>query len=251
VNDEAIIRCLNTSCPEQLKGKIQHYCSKLAMNIEGLGQKIVEQLTNNQLIINIDDIYSIEQNKIAEIDGMGNKSAKNIIDSINKSKETTFSRFVYALGIRNVGEHTAKILEKKYNSNLDEFIKTTKDELLDINEIGEIVAKSIVDFWGNKNNIKIVNNCLEKGLFIKKKDEVSSELLIGKIFVFTGSLELMNRNDAKRMVEVAGGITKNTLTKKTTYLIAGNNTGSKLDKAKQLDISILSEEGFLELLKNK
>ena len=251
VNDEAIIRCLNTSCPEQLKGKIQHYCSKLAMNIEGLGQKIVEQLTNNQLIINIDDIYSIEQNKIAEIDGMGNKSAKNIINSINKSKETTFSRFVYALGIRNVGEHTAKILEKKYNSNLDEFIKTTKDELLDINEIGEIVAKSIVDFWGNKNNIKIVNNCLEKGLFIKKKDEVSSEFLIGKIFVFTGSLELMNRNDAKRMVEVAGGITKNTLTKKTTHLIAGNNAGSKLDKAKQLDISILSEEGFLELIKNK
>ena len=251
VNDEAIIRCLNTSCPEQLKGKIQHYCSKLAMNIEGLGQKIVEQLTNNQLIINIDDIYSIEQNKIAEIDGMGNKSAKNIIDSINKSKETTFSRFVYALGIRNVGEHTAKILEKKYNSNLDEFIKTTKDELLDINEIGEIVAKSIVDFWGNKNNIKIVNNCLEKGLFIKKKDEVSSEFLIGKIFVFTGSLELMNRNDAKRMVEVAGGITKNTLTKKTTHLIAGNNAGSKLDKAKQLDISILSEESFLELIKNK
>ena len=230
VNDEAIIRCLNTSCPEQLKGKIQHYCSKLAMNIEGLGQKIVEQLTNNQLIINIDDIYSIEQNKIAEIDGMGNKSAKNIIDSINKSKETTFSRFVYALGIRNVGEHTAKILEKKYNSNLDEFIKTTKDELLDINEIGEIVAKSIVDFWGNKNNIKIVNNCLEKGLFIKKKDEVSSEFLIGKIFVFTGSLELMNRNDAKRMVEAAGGITKNTLTKKTNYLIAGKNKEAKLDK---------------------
>jgi len=221
------------------------------MNIEGLGQKIVEQLINNQLIINIDDIYSIKQNKIAEIDGLGDKSAKNIIDSINKSKETTFSRFVYALGIRNVGEHTAKILDKKYNSNLDAFIKTTENELLDINEIGEIVAKSIVDFWKNKNNIKIVNNCLEKGLFINKTNDVSSKFLSGKIFVFTGSLDLMNRNDAKRMVEVAGGITKNTLTKKTTHLIAGNNAGSKLDKAKQLDISVLSEEGFLELIKNK
>jgi len=251
VNDEAIVRCVNTSCPEQSKGKIQHYCSKLAMNIEGLGKKIVEQFINNQLIINIDDIYSIEQNKIAEINGMGEKSAKNIIDSINKSKGTTFSRFVYALGIRNVGEHTAKILEKKYNSNLDAFMKTTEDELLGIKEVGEIVAKSIVDFWDNKYNIKIVENCLEKGLFIKRNNKVLSEFLTEKIFVFTGSLELMNRNDAKKMVEAAGGITKNTLTKKTTYLVAGRNAGSKLNKAKQLDIPILSEEGFLELIKNK
>ncbi|MBE77124.1 MAG: DNA ligase (NAD(+)) LigA [Candidatus Marinimicrobia bacterium] len=251
VDGEAIIRCLNTSCPEQLKGKIQHYCSKLAMNIEGLGQKIVEQLIKNQLIINIDDIYSIKQNKIAEIDGLGNKSAKNIIDSINKSKKTTFSRFVYALGIRNVGEHTAKILDKKYNSNLDAFIKTTEDELLDINEVGEIVARSIVDFWNDKKNINIVNNCLEKGLYIKQEKEVLSDFLTEKIFVFTGSLELMNRNDAKKMVEIAGGITKNILTKQTTHLVAGKNPGSKLDKAKKLDISILSEDGFLELVKNK
>ena len=249
VNDEAIIRCLNTSCPEQSKSKIQHYCSKLAMNIEGLGKKIVEQLINNKLIVNVDDIYSIEQKKIAEIDGMGDKSAKNIIESINKSKETTFYRFIYALGIRNVGEHTAKILEQKYNSSLDAFMKTTENELLEINEIGEIVAKSIVDFWNNKNNINIVNNCLKKGLFIKQKGEVISEFLAGKIFVFTGSLELMNRNDAKKMVETAGGIAKNTLTKKTTYLIAGENAGSKLDKAKQLDITIISEEDFLELIK--
>jgi len=251
VNNEAITRCVNSSCLAQSKGKIQHYCSKLAMNIEGLGQKMVEQLINNKLIINIDDIYSIEQNKIAKIDGMGDKSAKNIIDSINKSKNTTFSRFVYAIGIRNVGEHTAKILEKKYNGDLNAFIKTTEDELLEINEIGEIVAKSIVDFWSNKNNINLVNNCIKKGLFIKQKNKVLSNFFTGKIFVFTGSLELMNRNDAKKMVEVAGGITKNTLTKKTTHLVAGKNAGLKLKKAKQLNISILSEESFLELVKNK
>ncbi|MBA64753.1 MAG: DNA ligase (NAD(+)) LigA [Candidatus Marinimicrobia bacterium] len=251
VNDEAIIRCLNTYCPEQTKGRIQHYCSKPAMNIEGLGKKIVEQLINNKLIINIDDIYSIEKNKISEINGMGNKSAKNIIESINKSKKTTFARFIYALGIRNVGEHTAKILEKKYNSKLDKFIQTTEKELLEINEVGEIVAKSIVGFWKDKNNLNIVKNCLEKGVYIEQKNESVSEFLNGNIFVFTGSLELMNRNDAKKMIDFFGGITKNTLTKNTTHLVAGKNPGSKLNKAKQLNIPILSEENFLELIKNK
>ena len=249
-NDEAIMRCVNSFCQAQVQGRIQHYCSKLAMNIEGLGDKIVEQLIDNHLIKNIDDLYSIKKNKISSLDGLGDKSATNIIDSINKSKKTTFARFIYALGIRNVGEHTAKLLEKKYNSDLETFIIAEESELLEINEIGKIVAKSIVEFWNDKNNLTIVNNCIERGVVIEKIKESSSNSLDGEIFVFTGSLNLINRNNAKTMVDNAGGQTKNSITKTTTYLVAGENSGSKLEKAKQLGISTLSEKEFLELIGN-
>ena len=249
-NDEAIMKCLNSSCQAQVQGRIQHYCSKLAMNIEGLGDKIVAQLIDNHLIKNIDDLYSIKKNKISSLDGLGDKSATNIIDSINKSKKTTFARFIYALGIRNVGEHTAKLLEKKYNSDLETFIIAEESELLEINEIGKIVAKSIVEFWNDKNNLTIVNNCIERGVVIEQIKKSSSNSLDGEIFVFTGSLNLINRNNAKTMVDNAGGQTKNSITKTTTYLVAGENSGSKLEKAKQLGISTLSEKEFLELIGN-
>ena len=249
-NDEAIMRCVNSFCQAQVQGRIQHYCSKLAMNIEGLGDKIVAQLIDNHLIKNIDDLYSIKKNKISSLDGLGDKSATNIIDSINKSKKTTFARFIYALGIRNVGEHTAKLLEKKYNSDLETFIIAEESELLEINEIGKIVAKSIVEFWNDKNNLTIVNNCIERGVVIEQIKESSSNSLDGEIFVFTGSLNLINRNNAKTMVDNAGGQTKNSITKTTTYLVAGENSGSKLEKAKQLGISTLSEKEFLELIGN-
>ena len=249
-NDGAIMRCLNFYCQAQVQGRIQHYCSKLAMNIEGLGDKIVEQLIDNQLIKNIDDIYSIEKHQISNLDGLGDKSATNIIDSINNSKKTTFARFIYALGIRNVGEHTAKLLEKKYNSDLDTFINAEESELLEIKEIGQIVAKSIVDYWRDKNNLTVVQNCLDRGVHIKLAKESLTQVLTEKIFVFTGSLNLMNRNEAKNMVENAGGQTKNSITKNTTHLVAGENSGSKLQKAKQLGVSILSEKEFLELIGN-
>ena len=247
-NDEAIIRCPNFSCPGQTQGRIQHFCSKLALNIEGLGKKIIEQLVKKELVKSIDDIYSIDKSTIADLEGMGNKSATNIINSINKSKQTTFARFIYALGIRNVGEHTAKILEKKYDSNLVNFIKTTESDLLEINEIGQIVAKSIIDFWDDHNNVFMVNNCLNNGVIIETQKGSSSELLAGKIFVFSGSLNLLNRTKAKKIVEDTGGQTTNTVTKKTTHIVVGENAGSKLEKAKELGISILSEEEFITLV---
>ena len=245
--DEAIIRCTNFSCPAQTRGRIQHFCSKLAMNIEGLGEKIIEQLVKNSLVKNIDDIYSIDKSTIANLERMGDKSATNIIYSINKSKQTTFARFIYALGIRNVGEHTAKILENKYNSNLENFIKTTESKLLEINEIGQIVSKSIIDFWDDHNNVFMVNNCLSNGVIIETQKKSSSELLAGKIFVFSGSLNLLNRTKAKKIVEDTGGQTTNSVTKKTTHIVVGENAGSKLEKAKELGISILSEEEFITL----
>ena len=228
-NDEAIIRCINISCPSQIKARIQHYCSKLAMNIEGLGEKIIEQLINNKLVINIDDLYSIKKNQIANIDRMGDKSASNIIKSIENSKNTTLARFIYALGIRNVGEHTAKVLESNYN--LNQFINTKKSDLLKIHEIGQIVANSIINFWDDENNVRIVNNCLNRGVTFKSTTTPTSNLLNDRIFVFTGTLKLLNRTSAKIMVENAGGKTTNTVSTKTTHLVAGDKSGSKLKKA--------------------
>ena len=248
-NDEAIIRCINISCPSQIKARIQHYCSKLAMNIEGLGEKIIEQLINNKLVINIDDLYSIKKNQIANIDRMGDKSASNIIKSIENSKNTTLARFIYALGIRNVGEHTAKVLESNYN--LNQFINTKKSDLLKIHEIGQIVANSIINFWDDENNVRIVNNCLNRGVTFKSTTTPTSNLLNDRIFVFTGTLKLLNRTSAKIMVENAGGKTTNTVSTKTTHLVAGDKAGSKLKKAKTLDVSILSEEQFLKLINEK
>jgi DNA ligase (NAD+) len=250
-NDEAIIRCNNFYCPSQVLGRIQHYCSKLAMNIEGLGEKIVEQLIENKLVKNIDDLYLIKKNEISKLNGLGERSAKNIIDSINNSKETTFSKFVYALGIRNVGEHTSKLLEKKFKGDMERFKNATEIGLLEVDEIGEIVARSIVSFWKDEKNSTMVQNCLNRGVIINRPMDSLSNQLSDKVFVFTGALSMMSRKDAKALVEGSGGQTKNSITKKTTYLVAGENSGSKLDKAKELGISILSEKDFIDLIGNK
>ena len=250
-NDEAIIRCNNFYCPSQVLGRIQHYCSKLAMNIEGLGEKIVEQLIENKLVKNIDDLYLIKKNEISKLDGLGERSAENIIDSINNSKETTFSKFVYALGIRNVGEHTSKLLEKKFKGDMERFKNATEIGLLEVDEIGEIVARSIVSFWKDEKNSTMVQNCLNRGVIINRPIDSLSNQFSDKVFVFTGALSMMSRKDAKALVEGSGGQTKNSITKKTTYLVAGENSGSKLDKAKELGISILSEKDFIDLIGNK
>ncbi len=248
IDGDAIIRCVNTYCPAQFKGRIQHFCSKLAMNIDGLGEKIVEQLINNGLIKKIEDIYSINELKLAELDRMGTKSARNIITSINQSKNTTFARFIYSLGIRNVGEHTAKTLEKHFNSNIDDFMKSTEKQLIEIDEIGDIVAQSIVSFWENEKNVNSIKECLNRGVTISKPEKNRSGHLKDTIFVFTGTLNSMSRNDAKKKVELSGGTSKNSLTKKTSYLVSGNKTGSKVYKAKNMGITILNEDEFIKLI---
>jgi len=250
IDGDAVTRCVNAYCPAQFKGRIQHFCSKLAMNIDGLGEKIVEQLINNGLIKKIEDLYSINELELARLDRMGTKSARNIITSINQSKNTTFSRFVYSLGIRNVGEHTAKTLEKHFNSNIENFMQATKNQLIEIDEIGEIVAQSIVSFWENKENINSIKRCLNRGVKISEPEKNKSDHLKDTIFVFTGTLNLLNRNDAKKKVELSGGTSKNSLTKNTSFLVTGNKTGSKVDKAKNMGIPILNEDEFIKLVNN-
>ena len=250
IDGDAVTRCVNAYCPAQFKGRIQHFCSKLAMNIDGLGEKIVEQLINNGLIKKLEDLYSINELELARLDRMGTKSAKNIIRSINQSKNTTFSRFVYSLGIRNVGEHTAKTLEKHFNSNIENFMQATENQLIEIDEIGEIVAQSIVSFWENKENVNSIKRCLDRGVKISKPKQNNSDHLKDTIFVFTGTLSSMNRNDAKKKVELSGGTSKNSLTKNTSFLVTGNKTGSKVEKAKSMGIPILNEDEFIKLVNN-
>ena len=250
IDGDAVTRCVNAYCPAQFKGRIQHFCSKLAMNIDGLGEKIVEQLINNGLIKKIEDFYSINELELARLDRMGTKSAKNIITSINQSKNTTFSRFVYSLGIRNVGEHTAKTLEKHFNSNIENFMQANENQLIEIDEIGEIVAQSIVSFWENKENINSIKRCLNRGVKISEPEKNKSDHLKDTIFVFTGTLNLLNRNDAKKKVELSGGTSKNSLTKNTSFLVTGNKTGSKVEKAKNMGIPILNEDEFIKLVNN-
>ena len=250
IDGDAVTRCVNAYCPAQFKGRIQHFCSKLAMNIDGLGEKIIEQLINNGLIKKLEDLYSINELELARLDRMGTKSAKNIIRSINQSKNTTFSRFVYSLGIRNVGEHTAKTLEKHFNSNIENFMQANENQLIEIDEIGEIVAQSIVSFWENKENVNSIKRCLNRGVKISEPEKNKSDHLKDTIFVFTGTLNLLNRNDAKKKVELSGGTSKNALTKNTSFLVTGNKTGSKVEKAKNMGIPILNEDEFIKLVNN-
>ena len=247
---EVILRCGNISCPRQIKGRIQHFASKLAMNIDGLGVKVIDQLVEEGLLKTIDDLYSLNQESLAALDRLGEKSAGNLIEAISNSKETTFARFVYALGIRNVGEHIAKILEKQFSANLGEFQNADVEELEDIDEIGPIVAETVVQFWSDKSNKLIVQNCLDKGVSLAEIEIKEYQPFEDQIFVFTGSLEKFTRKNAKDMVEDLGGKASSSVSKNTDFVVAGPGAGSKLKKAEELGIDVLTEDEFLAKVKN-
>ena len=245
---EVILRCGNISCPRQIKGRIQHFASKLALDIDGLGKMIVEQLVDEGLINAIDGLFNLKYESLVELDRMGEKSAANLMSSISTSKETTFARFIYALGIRNVGEHIAKILEKQFSGNLGEFQKSNLEELKNIDEIGPIVAETIVQFWSDDSNKIMVQNCLDKGVKLAEIEINGNRPFDDKIFVFTGSLEKLTRRDAKDLVEDLGGKTSGSVSKNTDFVVAGPGAGSKLKKAEELGVDILTEEDFLKMV---
>ena len=246
--NEVVFRCLNYSCPAKIKGNIKHFVSKNALDMDGLGEKLIDQLVSERIIKKVDDLFRIKKNQLANLERMGDKSADNIIDSINNSKLTTFSRFIYALGIRHVGEHTSKILESAFKGNFDSFLEATFEDLESIEEIGPIVAQSIIEFWNDESNKQIANNCFEFGIKLKRNNEIVDQILTGKTFVFTGSLERINRKEAKEIVERQGGRTSNSISKNTDYVVAGPGSGTKLEKAKILGINIINEDEFEKLV---
>ena len=245
---EVVARCQNMECSAQVKGRIEHFVSKNCMDIEGFGIKLVDQLVDKQLIHSVADIYKLIFEQLSELERMAEKSAQNIMNAIDSSKSTTMARFVHALGIRNVGEHASKVLEKSFGGNFDKLIQAKMEDLTIIHEIGEIMAESIVNFFADTSNQRVIQVCMNSGIQFAEVEQIQESQFTGKTFVFTGSLEKFTREDAKSMVEKLGARVSGSVSSKTDFLIAGPGAGSKLKKAEELNISIMTEDEFLDLI---
>jgi DNA ligase (NAD+) len=248
---EAVRRCVNINCPAQIKGRIRHFASKRAMDIEGLGTKLVDQLVESGHVRNIADIYQLKKQDLTQLERLAEKSASNLIDSIQRSKNRPFSRFIYALGIPHVGEHIADLLSEHHN-DIHDLIRAREEELMRIPEIGPEVANSIVTFFDDEENRKTIERLLGSGLDIVYRQllpvKPDSRRLAGKTFVFTGTLKSVTRDDARKKVETLGGRTAPSISKNVNYLVVGEGGGSKLERAKAMGITFLDEEEFLAML---
>ncbi len=245
---ESVARCQNMECPAQVKGRIDHFVSKGCMDIDGFGTKLVDQLVEKNLVKNVADIYSLNLDQLSELERMAEKSAQNIMDAITASKKSSMARFIHALGIRNVGVHAAKVLEKSFGGNLENLMNADIEALTAIHEIGGIMAESIINFFQDDTNQKVITACLQAGIQFDEVEPIQESEFTGKTFVFTGSLEKFSRKDAQSMVEKLGARASGSVSSKTDYLVAGPGAGSKLKKAEKLNISIYSEDEFLELI---
>lgn len=248
--DEAIARCTGgLFCPAQRKQAITHYASRRAMNIEGLGEKLADQLVEANLVHTLADIYKLDLSALSSLERMATKSAQNILDALAGSKATTLARFIYALGMRNVGEATAKDLAKHFG-NLPALMQANLDELRTVNDVGPVVAESITNFFGETHNQIVINELLAAGIHWPETEgkQAATGGFAGKTFVLTGTLPSLSRDDAKEMIENAGGKVSGSVSKKTDFVVAGSDAGSKLDKAQELGLVILDEAALLALL---
>ena len=248
VEGEAVRRCTaGLYCPAQQIQSIIHFASRKAMNIDGLGDKLVEQLVNEKLINNIADIYKLTHEQLRALDRMGDKSAENLVNALEHSKETTLSRFIYALGIREVGEATARTLELHFG-DLDKIMNASQDKLQLVPDVGPVMAEHIQHFFAENHNREIIKQLLQQGIHWQVTERPKSQPLTGKIFVLTGTLDSMKRDEAKEKLLALGAKVSGSVSKKTDYVVAGAEPGSKVDKANELGIKILSESEFLELI---
>jgi len=246
---EAVWRCYaGLSCKAQLVEAIKHFVSRKAMNIDGLGAKIVEQLIEQGLVTTVADLYRLEKSQLIDLDRMGDKLAQNIINAIESSKQTTFAKFLYALGIREVGQTTSFNLATSF-ANLDELKEQDIKSLQQIPDIGEVVATHIVDFLSEPKNINVIEDLLSLGVSIEYQ-EVSAEAqkLTGLTFVVTGTLSTMGREEIKEKLKLLGAKVAGSVSKNTDYLIAGEKAGSKLKKAEELGVKVLSESQAIEMI---
>jgi DNA ligase (NAD+) len=248
--DEAIARCSGgLFCPAQRKEAIRHYASRRALDIEGCGEKIIVQLVDENLIHNPADLYSLTLSQLVSLNRMAEKSAQNLLEAFEKSKKTTLARFLYSLGIREVGEATAKNLAKHFG-DLQPLFSVTEDSLQEIEDVGPVVAKHIVSFFAEEHNRKVIKKLLLAGVHWEKITVSAKDSpLAGKTFVLTGSLASMSREEAKEKLESIGAKVAGSVSAKTTYVVAGADAGSKLAKAKKLNVPVMEEGEFLDLLK--
>ena len=249
IEGEAAYRCINPNCKSRVMGILEHFCSKNAMNIEGMGPQIVKQLFEADLLNSFDDIYKIKYEDLINLDRFKNKSAMNLIDSINQSKKTTFPRFLFGLGIPNVGQHISKIMDKYCNSSLEKLAELTVEEMVEIDGIGETVAIAIQDYFNDNNNKNIVESCLQLGIeIIPTTYDTSKMTMLNHKVVITGSFESLSRSDLKLRLEKLGATVSSSVSSKTSVVIVGKNPGSKLSKAQDLSIKIVEEKDLFEFL---
>ena len=247
-NDGAAIRCTNSSCPAQLSRSIEHFASKNAMNIEGLGPQIVNALLENKLISNCADLYLLTEDQISNIERMGKKSASNLINSINNSKSAGLERLIFALGIRNIGEVAAAALAQRYKS-LNALMRATKEELCDISDFGEITADSVINFFSHSQNIELCKKLASLGLHTESTFVQLDSRFEGLTFVLTGTLPSLSRAQATQMIKDRGGKASSSVSAKTDYVLAGEDAGSKLTKAQALGLKIIDETVFIDMCK--
>jgi DNA ligase (NAD+) len=248
---EANYYCENPECPAQVRARIEHFASRGAMDIEGLGEAIVDKLVTLGFLKNYADIYDLHKHKakLVRIEGFGEKSVQNLLNSIENSKKQPFHRVLYALGIRYVGSETAKLLADAFGS-IDKLMNASVEQISSVYGIGPRIAESVYKFFHDERNLELIKRLKEAGLnFEVKPEEKAKKKLAGKTFVFTGTLKNFTREEAKEKVEELGGKVSNSVSRKTDYVVVGENPGSKYDKARQLGVKIITEEEFLELIK--
>lgn len=245
---EAAVRCLNTECPAQLLRNLIHFCSRDAMDIEGLGDSNLELFANEGLIKTPADIYSIKEEQIVPLERMAEQSAKNIVDAVNKSKENDLSKLVFALGIRHIGQKAAKLLSERFGT-MTGIMEATFDDIMTIDGFGKIMAESVVDYFNMPQTKELIDRLMSAGLNMKSLKEVKDMRFAGKTFVLTGTLPTYSRKEAAEIIESFGGKTASSVSKKTDYVLAGEEAGSKLKKATDLGITIISEADLNEMIK--
>ena len=246
--DEAAIRCINPECPAQLLRNLIHFCSRDAMDNEGLGPAIIETFVNEGMIAKTYDIYNLDFNKILSLEGFKETSANNIINSVNNSKNNDLSKLIFALGIRHIGAKAGKLLAD-YFKDIDLVMNASVDDILQIDGFGKIMAESVVEFFSSDSTKELIAKLKEAGVNMKSTNVVEDTRFSGMTFVLTGTLPTLKRAEASKIIESFGGKTSSSVSKKTTYVLAGEEAGSKLDKANKLGVQIISEEEFKEMIK--
>src|SRR5882757_1288766 len=238
---EADHRCVNANCPAKLQGTILHFASRHVMNIDGLGDALVNQLTERGMVKNVADLYRLSKEDLLKLERMGDKSAENVLREIQASKKLPLERVIFGLGIRFVGERTAQFLAEHFGS-IDAIMQATSEELEEVNEVGPRIAESIVEFFSDEHNRKLVHDLRNAGLTLTGQKKEKGTQLVGKTFVLTGTLARHSRDEAKKLIEDAGGRVSGSVSKKTDYVVAGEDAGSKLDKARELGVAVIGEK---------
>jgi DNA ligase (NAD+) len=245
---EVAYRCVNAACPARLKESLLYFAGRRAMNIDGLGEALVDQLVDKDLVHDVADLYSLTHQQLADLERMGDKSAQNLLDEIENSKQAELARVIFALGIRFVGERTGQLLADHFGS-LDRLAKASEEELLEAEEVGPRVAEAIQEFFHEKRNREVIEKLRKAGLqFEQKRARKAEGKLAGKQFVLTGTLPNYSRDEATRLIEEAGGRVMGSVSKKTDYVVVGADPGSKLDKARSLGVQTIDEAGLMKLL---